>query len=379
MRAVLLPGVDRPLELVERPVPAPGQGEVRIRVQACGVCGSDLFLQSGGFGEEKLPRIPGHEAAGMVDGVGPGVHGWAPGDQAALYYIDADPDGAWARAGRENLDPALTRMGVDVDGAFAEYVVRPAHTLIRPPAPIDPTVLAVLTDAVATPYHALVRVARVQRGETLLVLGIGGIGSNAVQLGRHLGARVVAASRGATKLALARRLGADEVVATGDAARRHEADEVVATGGADEVVATGDAARRHETDEVVATGGAEEVVARLRAACGGDGPDVVLQCAESAALDEIAIAVAGPGARVILVGASRERFGLRSVDLIWRELSVMGSRGFTKRDVAEVIDLHIAGTITVDHLVGAVRPLEDANDALEDLRAGRVLRSVLTP
>ena len=335
MRALLLPGPGRPLEPVERPLPVPGPGEVRVRVQACGVCGSDLFLQAGGFGTDKLPRVPGHEAAGVVDATGPGVAGWAPGDQAALYYIDAAPDGPWSRAGRENLDPELTRMGVDVDGAFAEYVVRPAHTLVRPPAPVDPAVLAVLTDAVATPYHAL-RLARLQPGETLLVIGIGGIGSNAVQLGRHLGAHVVAASRGAEKLALAERLGASAVVATGD-----------------------------------------DPVARLREAC--DGPDVVLQCAGSAALDEAAIAVAGPGGRVVLVGASQERFATRSVDLIWRELSVIGSRGFTRRDVAEVIDLHLAGAIATDHLVGAVRPLEQGNAALEDLRAGRVLRSVLAP
>jgi D-arabinose 1-dehydrogenase-like Zn-dependent alcohol dehydrogenase len=340
MRALLLPGVGEPLELVERPVPTPGPGEVRVRVQACGVCGSDLFLQSGGFGDDKLPRVPGHEAAGIVDAVGPDVEGWATGDQAALYYIDADPAGAWSRAGRENLDPALTRMGVDVDGAFAEYVVRPVHTLIRPPAPVDPAVLAVLTDAVATPYHALVRVARLQPGETLLVLGIGGIGSNAVQLGRHLGARVVAASRGEAKLALARRLGADEAVAIGDDAT---------------------------------------LVARLRAACGEAGPDVVLQCASSATLDQLAVDVAGPGGRVALVGASQDRFAIRAVDLIWRELSVMGSRGFTRRDIAEVIDLHRAGAIATDHLVGAVRSLEEGNAALDDLRAGRVLRSVLTP
>jgi propanol-preferring alcohol dehydrogenase len=338
MRALLLEGVGRDLELVERPLPVPGPGEVRMRVQACGVCGSDLFLQNGGFGADKLPRVPGHEAAGVVDEAGPGVEGWTSGDQAALYYIDADPGGAWARAGRENLDPGLTRMGVDVDGAFAEYVVRPAHTLIRPPRPVDPVVLAVLTDAVATPYHALVRVARLQRGETLLVLGIGGIGSNAVQLGRHLGARVVAASRGNAKLELARRLGAHELV-TLDGTDRAE----------------------------------------LSAACGGDGPDVVLQCAGTPALDELAIAAAGPGGRVVLVGASQEPFRARSADLIWRELSVMGSRGFTRRDIADVIDLYLAGAIATGHLVASRRPLAEGNAALEDLRAGRVLRTVLIP
>ena len=328
MRALLLPAVGAPLELVERDVPQPGPGEARVRVQACGVCGSDLFLQKGGFGADKLPVVPGHEAAGVVDAVGDGVSAVAAGDQVALYYIDNAPD-----APRPNLGPGVTRMGVDVDGAFAEYVVRPASTLIVPPAPVDPATLAVLTDAVGTPYHALARIARVQAGETVVVLGIGGIGSNAVQVARGLGARVIAVSRSAEKLALARALGAEAAV----------------------------------------------TLDRAREAIGPVGPDVVVQCADSAELDEAAIALGGYGARIVLVGASVDAFRARSSDFIWRELSVMGSRGFTPDDIRAVIDLHLAGALRTDHLTAARRPLEEGNEALEDLRAGRVLRSVLIP
>lgn len=339
MRAAFLPGAGQPLELVERPVPEPGPGEVRVRVEACGVCGSDLFLQAGGFGPGSLPRVPGHEAAGVVDALGPGVEGPAVGTRVALYYIDADPAGAFSLVGREHLDPALRRMGVDVDGAFAEYVVRPAHTLVIPAAPVDPVVLAVLTDTVGTPYHALTSVARVRPGDTVLVLGIGGIGSNAVQLAVHLGARVAALSRSEANLALASSLGAEVALpAQGDG---------------------GDAAR-------------------VAAALGGP-PDVVVQCVGSPRQDELAIACAGPGGRVVLVGASAEPFAVPSVELIWRELTVMGSRGFTRRDIAEVVDLYLAGAIEVDHLTTSVRPLAEADAALEDLRAGRGLRSVLVP
>src|SRR5580765_3893201 len=183
MRALELPGVGEALRLVERPVPEPGPGEVRVRVEACGVCGSDLFLQKGGFGADKLPRIPGHEAAGVVDALGPEVDGLRVGEQVAIWYIDNEPG-----APRPNLGPGVRRMGVDVDGAFAEYVVRPVQTLVPTPAPVDPATLAVLTDAVGTPYHALTSIGKLRAGETLLVLGVGGIGSNAVQLGKHLGA-----------------------------------------------------------------------------------------------------------------------------------------------------------------------------------------------
>jgi D-arabinose 1-dehydrogenase-like Zn-dependent alcohol dehydrogenase len=150
--------------------------------------------------------------------------------RVALYYIDSPPDSTYAKRGRPNLGPHVRRMGVDVDGAFAEYVVRPARTLIVPPRPVEPMTLAVLTDAVGTPYHALVAVARLQAGETLCVLGVGGIGSNAVQLGRQLGARVIAVSRREEKLALARRLGAEQAI------RLEQARDAIGGDGADVVI-----------------------------------------------------------------------------------------------------------------------------------------------
>lgn len=340
MRAALLPGIDMPLEIVTRPMPEPAAGEVRVKVQACGVCGSDLFLQHGGFGAGKLPVVPGHEAAGIVDSLGPGVSTLDEGDQVALYYIDADLDGRWSRAGQENVEPGLRRMGVDVDGAFSEYVVRPAHTLLRPPERIPPATLAVLTDAVATPYHAIAR-ARVGHKDTVLVLGVGGIGSGAVQLASHRGAHVTAASRSAGKLGLATSLGADQVVQLDG--ENH-----------------GDAAK-------------------LLAGGPPYGFDVVLQCAGSAEWDQLAIQVAAPAGRVVVVGASQEPFSLRSVDLIWRELDVIGSRGFTLNDMRDVIDLYLAGGIAVSHLADHCRPLAEINAALDDLRSGAVLRTVIDP
>lgn len=340
MRVVELPGVGAPLRVSERPVPEPGPGEVRVRVQACGVCGSDVFLQKGGFGDSvPMPIVPGHEAAGVVDALGAGVDDVRVGDQVALYYITTPPDDPWAARGRPNISPRVRRMGVDVDGAFAEFVLRPTTSIIRPRAHVEPAVLAVLTDAVATPLHGLKRVARLQAGETLTVLGVGGLGSNAVQLGKAFGARVIAVTRSEAKLRLARELGADEVVPA------------------------------EEGDPVAA----------VRALTGGHGSDVVIQCVGSAAVDEQAIAMGGPGGRVVLIGSSLDHFRARAVDIFWRELSVLGSRGFVPDDIRDAIDLYLDGTIDVGHLVETVRPLEEANDALEDLKAGRVFRSVLVP
>jgi alcohol dehydrogenase, propanol-preferring len=339
MRAVEIAAPGAPLRLVERPVPQPGPGEVRVRVEACGVCGSDVFLQKGGFGDAVTwPVIPGHEAAGVVDAIGDGVSEVGVGDQVALYYITVPPGDPWAARGRPNISPHVTRMGVDVDGAFAEYVIRPVEALIRPPSPVRPEVLAVLTDAVATPLHGLKRVARLERGETLVVLGVGGLGSNAVQLGKAMGARVIAVTRSDAKLALARTLGADETIGADDG----------------------------------------DVVATVRQVAGGYGADVVIQCVGSAAVDEQAIAIGGPGGRVVLIGSSLDHFRARAVDIFWRELSVLGSRGFVPDDIRDAIGLYLDGTLSVDHLVDNVRPLAEANDALEDLRAGRGFRTVLT-
>ncbi len=340
MRAAELAAPDAPLRVVSRPIPEPGPGEVRVRVEACGVCGSDVFLQKGGFGAKVTwPVIPGHEAAGAVDALGDGVTEVAAGDQVALYYITVPAGDPWAARGRPNISPDVTRMGVDVDGAFAEYVIRPVAALIRPPAPVPPAVLAVLTDAVATPLHGLKRVAHLAAGETLVVLGVGGLGSNAVQLGKALGARVIAVTRSVEKLALARRLGADETVAADQG----------------------------------------DPVAAVRALTGGHGPDVVIQCVGSAAVDEQAIAMGGPGGRVVLIGSSLDAFRARAVDIFWRELSVLGSRGFLPDDIRDAIDLYLDGTLAMDHLVKRIRPLDEANDALDDLKAGRVFRSILVP
>ncbi len=340
MRVMELPGVDQALRLARRPVPVPGPGEVRLRVEACGVCGSDHFLQAGGFGPGvRFPVVPGHEAAGRVDEVGDGVDGWSVGDQAAIYYLTTPAGDPWAAAGRPNISPRVSRMGVDIDGAFAEYVIRPVAALVRPPAPVPAEVLAVLTDAVATPLHGLKRIARVVPGETVVVLGVGGLGSSAVQLAKAFGARVIAVTRSVAKQELARRLGADEVVAAADV----------------------------------------DPVAAVRALTDGLGADVVLQLVGDARADEQAIAMGGPGGRVVLIGAALEPFSVRAAEIFWRELAVLGSRGFTPADIADAIDLYLDGTLDVRHLVERVRPLEEANEAIADLVAGRVFRSVLVP
>lgn len=331
----VLPGVAQALVLEQRPLPEPGPGEALVRVEACGVCGSDLFLQKGGFGAEKLPVVPGHEAAGRVAKVGSPGDAWLVAKQVALYYIDAPDDSRWARGGAINVGPDVSRMGVDVDGAFARYVTRPVATLIPVEPEMDPAVVAVATDALATPFHALTVVAGLQPGEQLLVIGPGGIGSNAVQIGRLLGADVAVVGRSEAKMSQARSLGATIALPSGL--------------------------------------GAEAVRAAV-----GRNIDVVLECSGDDAMARFAVECAGYQARVVMVSASRTPFPLSTGELIWREASLHGSRGFTPADIRAVLEHVRAGRLTTDHLTADQRPFQEANQALEDLRCGRSTRAVLT-
>lgn len=336
MRAAVLDGYHRPLRLTELPDPVPGPGQVVVDIRAVGVCGSDLFLQKGGF-DSRLPIVPGHEAAGVVSEVGPGVDSVRVGQPVALYYIDHCTACRICMADRVNMCLSVRRMGVEFDGAFAEKVVIAARSVIPVREDDDPMDIAVLTDAVATPYHGLVRIARAQAGETVVVFGIGGIGSNAVQVASHLGCRVIAVSRSDAKLELATRMGADVVIKSG-----------------------------------------EDVVERIAEVAGPGGPGVIIQTVGSADVYRQALDAAGVGCRVVAVGSTLDQVPVQVMGLVWREATLAGSRGFIPQDISEVVDLHRRGVVTTDHLVQHPRPLDQVNQALDDLRSGAVLRSVIT-
>lgn len=333
-RALALPGVGSALKETVRTLPEPGPGEALVRIEACGVCGSDLFLQEGGFGKDKFPIVPGHEASGRVEAVGGPEDSSLVGRQVAMYYIDAPQNSHWGDTGRINIGPDVVRMGVDVDGAFAEYVVRPVYTLIPVEPELPPVVVAVSTDALATPYHALTAIARLQPGERLVVIGPGGVGSNAVQIGSMMGAEVIAVGRSEAKLDQARRLGAHVTLSS-----------------------------------------AEGVSAVVQAA--GGNVDVVLECSGATSMARFAVDCAGFGGRVVMVGASRQPFNIATGELIWRELSVLGSRGFTPGEIQAVLQHVRDGHLRTDHLTRQQRPWREANEALGDLRDGQVLRTVL--
>jgi len=213
MRAVQVPQAGGDLELVEREVPTPDRGEVRVRVQACGVCHSDVFAKEGVLPTTPFPIVPGHEIVGVVDEVGPDVLGnWSTGDRVGV---------GWFGGACHHCDPCRRGdfitcengriPGVTFDGGYAEAVVVPADALARVPDELSPEEAAPLMCAGVTTYHAL-RSSPARAGDRVAVQGVGGLGHLGIQFAARMGFEVVAVSRGREKEDLARKLGAHAYV-----------------------------------------------------------------------------------------------------------------------------------------------------------------------
>lgn len=235
MKAVLVIKGGEPFRLAERPIPEPGSGQVRVKVEACGICHSDAFVRSGGFPGLELPRIPGHEIAGLIDAVGPAVTAWKEGERVGVgwhgghcFECDACRRGLFLNCAR----PKIT--GISHDGGYAEYAVVPVESLARLPEGISAVEAGPLLCAGVTTYNSL-RNSGVRAGDTVAVQGIGGLGHLAIQFASRMGMRTVALSHGASKESLARELGAVEYV---DTSRISAAEGLQALGGADVVLAT---------------------------------------------------------------------------------------------------------------------------------------------
>jgi propanol-preferring alcohol dehydrogenase len=202
------PGDFRLVE-IERPSPSPG--EVLLRVRAAGLCHSDLHIIDDELGGVPIrtPLTLGHEIAGEVVEVGSGVDRSLLGRRFAVFGPAGCGQCSFCRVGRDHLCTESQAIGLARDGGYAEFVAVPAHALVPVPDGVGDAEAAVATDAVLTSFHALARVARVQPGETVVVIGAGGLGLNAIQVAKLLGAYVVALDVQPRKLELARQFGAD--------------------------------------------------------------------------------------------------------------------------------------------------------------------------
>jgi D-arabinose 1-dehydrogenase-like Zn-dependent alcohol dehydrogenase len=236
MRAVQVAQAGGPLELVERDIPEPGDGLVRIKVEACGVCHSDSLTVEGGFPGLTYPRVPGHEVIGVIDAVGPGVAGWSPGQRVGVGwnggycgYCEA------CRRGNFFVCQTFTEItGVTCDGGYADYVVARASGVARVPDGLSPEEAGPLMCAGLTTFNAI-RNSGARPGDTVAILGVGGLGHLGVQFAAKMGFNTVAIARGTDKEPLARELGASHYV---DTQTEDPAEALQKLGGAHVIVAT---------------------------------------------------------------------------------------------------------------------------------------------
>ncbi|MGQ0634338.1 MAG: alcohol dehydrogenase [Planctomycetaceae bacterium] len=224
-----------PLEIVERPIPEPGPGTVRIKVDACGICHSDMATIEGTFANPKYPRVPGHEVAGVIDAVGPGVSGWSTGQKVGVGW-SGGYCGQCEPCRRGNFFACQTGQitGVTIDGGYAERMVAPVSALALRPDELSAVEAAPLLCAGITTFNAL-RNCGARPGDVVAVLGLGGLGHLGVQYAARMGFHTVGIARGKDKEAFAKKLGAALYI---DSQSQDPAAELRKLGGATIILAT---------------------------------------------------------------------------------------------------------------------------------------------
>jgi alcohol dehydrogenase len=236
MRAMIVPAAGAKLRLEERDVPEPGRHEVRVRVQACGVCHSDALTVQGQIPGLKYPRIPGHEVIGTLESIGPDVDGWQTGTRVGVGWFPGNCGYCTqCRLGNsfacENIQGAT---GVSRDGGYATHMLADVTALARVPVELDAVESAPLLCAGITTFNAL-RHCGAGPGDLVAIHGVGGLGHLGIQFAAHLGFRVVAVNRGRDKEQLARSLGAGEYI---DSSEGDPAAALRKLGGARAILAT---------------------------------------------------------------------------------------------------------------------------------------------
>ena len=235
MKAVQVPKPGADFEIVEREIPEPGAGQVRIKVLACGVCHSDVIVKEGMFPGIAYPRVPGHEVAGVIDALGAGVTTWKKGERVGVGWHGGEDGTCLACRRGDFINCANLKIcGISYDGGYQEYMVAPVEAVAHMPESLDVAEAAPLMCAGITTFNAL-RHGGALPSDLVAVQGIGGLGHLGIQFAKKSGYRVAAIGRGPGNAQLAKKLGADIYI---DSAANDPAAELQKLGGAQVILAT---------------------------------------------------------------------------------------------------------------------------------------------
>ncbi|NJP96319.1 zinc-dependent alcohol dehydrogenase [Nonomuraea sp. FMUSA5-5] len=328
MRAAVVTAFDQPVELQEVPVPEPGPDQVLVRIEASGLCHTDIHAAHGDWPvKPALPFTPGHEGVGVIEEVGAAVTGRVAGERVAIPWLGyACGTCEYCVSGRETLCESQLNSGYAVNGGHAEYAVAHAAYVVPVPDGVVPAEAAPLTCAGVTTYKA-VKVSGLRPSERAAIFGIGGLGHLAQQYAQIFGGETIAVDVTEDKLRLARELGASHTV---------------------------NAALVDPVAEIKALGGA----------------DVAVVLAASPRVLEQAHASLRRGGRLVLVSLPKDNaMSLPIFETVLGGISVIGSIVGTRADLAEVFKLHAAGRTKV---IYETRKLEEINQSFEDVLDGSV-------
>ncbi len=341
MKAAILKELRKPLSVEEVDVPELGPGEVLVKTMACGICGTDLHIIDGTGYKPQLPHILGHEPAGIVSEVGIGVSRIKTGDRVLPNIFFTCGECYYCRTNREtlctNFTGASPALGVGRAGGYAQYFKAPAKNLFVLPGKIGFPQGSVIADAVVTAVHAVYRRAHTKAGDTLLVIGPGGIGQTVIQIAKHAGARVIATGRRPARLDQALKLNADAVI--------------------------------NSTEQ--------NVPDTAKALTGGVGVDVVIDNVGSNETLLQGIGSLRPGGKIVMIGETEDTIPLSTFHLCVNEFEIVGSRSGGRQDTVEAIDLVASGVVTP--YISDILPLSRINELIERIRLGKVMgRAVVT-
>jgi D-arabinose 1-dehydrogenase-like Zn-dependent alcohol dehydrogenase len=333
MRAVQVATAGGPFELVQRDIPEPGAGRVRIKVQACGICHSDSFTKLGVFPGIQFPRVPGHEVVGVIDAIGSGVPDWKPGQRVGVGWHGAHC-GHCGSCRRGDFVTCIRGQipGISYDGGYADYMIAPFEALALVPDELKAADAAPLLCAGVTTFNAL-RHSGARAGDLVGVLGVGGLGHLGVQFAARMGFRTVAIARGKDKEPLARKLGAQHYI---DSATQDPGVELGKLGGARVIIST-----------------------------------VTNAAAMSAVLPGLCV-----NGQLILLGVSQEPVQVPSMLMVGGRRSIAGWPSGTSRDSEDAMAFSAqAGVASMIETM----PLERAAEAYERMMSGAArFRMVLT-
>ena len=235
MKVAQIPKAGADFEIVEREIPKPGVGHVRIKVQACGVCHSDMFTKEGSWPGIQYPRVPGHEVAGIIDELGDSVSEWKKGQRVGVgWHGGHDGTCLACRRGDFGNCRSLKISGISYDGGYQQYMVAPVEALVAIPESLSDAEAAPLLCAGITTFNAL-RHSGAFPGDLVAVLGIGGLGHLGIQFGKKFGYKIAAIGRGPENAALAKKLGASMYI---DSKATNAAEGLQELGGAKVILAT---------------------------------------------------------------------------------------------------------------------------------------------